>query len=331
MSPSIKENCVLDDVGIPVIELSGEDDETLIAENLVAALRTIGFATIVGHGVDASVVKSAQTASKEFFELDLQTKQKYGYMGHASNRGYIALGNESHQDFVARESKEVFDIGKEGEPGFVTPWPEELSSTGFRKDMLHYIDCFDALHLRLLRLIAIGLKMPDENFFVDRCNQQHINLRLLHYPSIVRNKENAAAGELLVRGARHTDFGTLTLLTQDQIGGLRVQRLGGSWIFVPPPTDGGIVINVGDMLQRWTNDVLRATPHQVVELNKENEEKESYVVPERYSIAFFCNANKEVMLEPLVSLSPGEPAKYEPVKSHDYLTSRLSATISKDD
>lgn len=301
---------------IPVIDLSS----ATAAEQLVDAFESIGFATIVGHGIDPSLITKAMAASRQFFQLDAETKRKYGYRGHESNRGYIALGNESHQDFRATDRKEAFDIGKEGEPGCETPWPTELADSSFQADLLAYMDAFDALQLRLMRLIAQGLGLEDLNFFSDRCNDRHVNLRLLHYPSLPKPPGN----DVVIRGARHTDFGTLTLLTQDDTGGLRVQRLDGTWTMVPPPADeNGIVINVGEMLERWTNGRLQATPHQVIE----PESLTSEDIPERYSIAFFCNANKNVTLEPLAT--ENEASKYEPVNAHEYLTGRLAATIAK--
>jgi isopenicillin N synthase-like dioxygenase len=136
-------------------------------------------------------------------------------------------------------------------------------------------------------------------------------LRLLHYPNVAA-REACAASAVVVRGALHTDYGTLTLLTQDQTGGLRVQRRDGTWTFLRP-IPGGIVVNVGDMLQRWTNDVLRATPHQVVEHPDHARDD----IPERFSVAFFCNANKDVLLEPLEFLSD-QPPKYPPINALEY-------------
>ena len=300
---------------VPVIDMSQSDE--LLAEKLVDSFSNIGFASLCNHGVPNENIKSAFAASGSFFGLPADTKLQYKYRGHDSNRGFIAAGLETHErNTSGADSKETFDIGKEGEEGMETPWPKEV--TGFRKDMLEYFEIFDTLHLKILRLLAIGLKMDNTNFFVDKCNAQHCNLRLLHYPQLERD---STSDKLLERGALHTDFGTITLLVQDQSGGLRVHRRDGSWTLVKP-MKGTIVVNVGDMLQRWTNDVLRATPHQVVE----SPDNHSDTIPERFSIAFFCNANKDVLLEPVACLSK-EPPKYPPVNAMEYLTMRLSATI----
>ena len=305
---------------VPVIDLSAGDEESR-ANELVKAFCTMGFATLVNHGIEMSAIDNAFAASKTFFDLPLDKKRQYPYQGHTSNRGFIEMGNETHENGSSFDRKETFDIGFEGDSDFSTPWPEDLASEGFKEDLLKYYSVFDALHLRLLKLLAIGLKL-DSDFFAKDCDEKHCNLRLLHYPKL--HRESVSNGnQQIERGALHTDYGTVTLLTQDQTGGLRVKRLDGSWTFLRPVA-GGIVVNVGDMLQMWTGGKLRATPHQVVE----HPGHAGGIIPERYSIAFFCNANKDVMLKPL-QLDPDEPAKYPPIRSLDYLTKRLAATIAK--
>lgn len=304
---------------IPVIDLSNPDEGQL-AKELVDAFRTIGFATLVHHSVPEAVLRSAFDSSASFFQLTSQVKCKYKYQGHKSNRGYIPMGSEKYESSNSAEWKETFDIGKEGESGVETPWPTELDN--FKHPMTHYFSEMNGVYLRLLRLVAIGLELPDENFLVDRCSEQHCNLRLLHYPSM---NIPDCQHKVVIRGARHTDFGTLTLLVQDQVGGLRAQHKDGHWIDVPP-TPNSIVVNVGDMLQIWTNNHLVATPHQVVNNGVVSNETDTQV-PERYSIAFFCNANKDVTLNPL-DLLPNESPLHEPINSHDYITKRLAATIN---
>jgi isopenicillin N synthase-like dioxygenase len=300
---------------IPVIDIGSD----AAGDELLKALSSIGFATLTNHDIPQSVIESAFASSKAFFSLSLEQKLKRRYEGHASNRGYIPMGCEAFT--ASPDKKETFDIGNDNEEGYQNKWPTDELTESFQETMLEYFEQFDALQLRIMKLLAIALKIPDANFFADRCNEKHANLRLLHYPSVATKKEG-----LVQRGAVHTDFGTITLLTQDSVGGLRAQRLDGTWVTVPPVPDS-IVVNVGDMLQRWSNDVLRATPHQVVELRTSCHDAE--FVPERYSIAFFCNANKQALLECLEQcVSADKPARYPAVNAHDYLTMRLSQTIS---
>lgn len=119
-----------------------------------------------------------------------------------------------------------------------------------------------------------------------------------------------------------------TLVAQNGVGGLVAQKLNGDWVNVPP-ISGGIAVNVGEMLQRWSNDILRATPHQILDedpLNKDAQKSDR--VPERYSIAFFCNANKNTSLECLpVCHSAERPPRYEPMNAFEYITMRLTSTI----
>ena len=311
-----------DEDGIPVIDMSRSDAQ--VAEDLLRAFQTIGFATLIRHGVESTTIDAAFEQSHAFFQLPESIKLKYKFQGYKSNRGYISIGCESHET-IQPDKKETFDIGNEAEGEYENKWPTEELSEKFRVTMLQYFDSFDALSLRIMRLLAVGMKLPDENFFVDRCNTRHENMRLLHYPSIPRPQKDS--DEPVVRGAVHTDFGTITLLTQDNVGGLRAQMLDGRWVTVPP-VNNSVIVNVGDMLQRWSNDTLRATPHQVMELQEKSNDG---VIPERYSIAFFCNANKDVMLDCLKQCTTeGSPAKYPPINAHDYLVQRLSQTISKE-
>jgi len=234
-----------DDSSIPVLDLSPEKDEAALAKELADTFKTTGFATLINHGVATTTMEKGFAASRSFFALPIEIKRKYKYQSHASNRGYIQPGSENHKTTgVADNQKETFDIGKEGEDGYITPWPEELADEGFKEDLLHYFQEFDRLNLRLMKLLAIGLGLPDPGYFVDRCNDQHCNLRLLHYLGIKREEK----GQTIHRGARHTDYGSITLLAQDMVGGLRVQSLDGKWTHVKP-VKGSIIVNIGEMMQ----------------------------------------------------------------------------------
>lgn len=150
-------------------------------------------------------------------------------------------------------------------------------------------------------------------------------MRLLHYPEC--DREAISRGQK--RGGIHTDYGTITLVAQNTVGGLVAQKIDGDWVSVPP-ISGGIAVNVGEMLQRWSNDVLWATPHQILDDDPFNVlTKKSDRVPERFSIAFFCNANKDTSLACLpVCESEDRPPRYEPINAHEYITMRLNSTIA---
>jgi isopenicillin N synthase-like dioxygenase len=312
--PSPEDDCI--DDGVPVIDMSASDET--VAQELLNAFQTIGFATLINHSVESTTIQQAFRQSRHFFQLPTLTKLGYKFQGYESNRGYIGIGCESHEH-AQPDKKETFDIGNEADEAYSNKWPLDDE---FKTTMTRYFDAFDALHLKIMKLLAAVMKLDDVNYFVERCNERHENLRLLHYPALPRPQDQ---DQEIVRGAVHTDFGTLTLLTQDSVGGLRAQRLDGQWVHVSP-VDNSIVVNVGDMLQRWSNDSLRATPHQVVELSSNDD---GTMFPERLSIAFFCNANKNVMLDCLQQCQSEAP-KYSPIKAHDYLIRRLSETISKE-
>jgi isopenicillin N synthase-like dioxygenase len=187
--------------------------------------------------------------------------------------------------------------------------------------MLEYFQTMDKLYLRLLRMLSIGLQLPDPDYLVKQCNQQHENLRLVHYHSLP-----PAHPSKMIRGNVNTDFGVLTLVVQDHVGGLQFKgRDGDGWINVEP-VPYAIVVNVGDMLMRWSNDRIKASLHQVV---TPSWLRPGDRIPERFSIVFFCNANKNAILKCLETCqSDTNPAKYPPINAHKYLTQRLSDIIA---
>lgn len=225
---------------IPVIDLSQEDDT--IVKELMTAFTTIGFATLINHGVAKELRTNTFAASKSFFQLPLAQKLQYQYVDQESNRGYIRCGSEHHDDHLVEgksaemDCKETVDMGYDLEPGYKNQWPSELSEGSYKNVLLDYFETMDALQLRLMKYVAVGLGV-DPSYLVERCDKHHENLRLLHYPA------THASG---IRGNAHTDFGTITLLVQDQVGGLKVQRTDGTWIDVEP-TENSIIVNVGDV------------------------------------------------------------------------------------
>jgi isopenicillin N synthase-like dioxygenase len=248
-----------------------------VANQIINAFQTIGFVTLTNHGISLELIENTFKASQRFFtELSIETKMNYKYSSHVSNRGYIAMGTEQHANTSEPDRKETFDIGKEEEEEetvnedeqsdsnkdkkvdttvFKTPWPTEddLPSDKFKNIMIQYYKALNRLNLLVMKLIGIGLMLDDTNFFVNQCNDQHCNLRLLHYPSLLRQDvtsqdNNNNNDGIIQRGAEHRDYGTITLLAQDMVGGLRVKRIDGTYTFVDP-VPGSIIVNVGEMLQ----------------------------------------------------------------------------------
>ncbi|KAJ3110996.1 hypothetical protein HDU96_006096 [Phlyctochytrium bullatum] len=320
--------------GIPVVDFSrflrgNAKDKERAAKDVVDAFKNIGFVYISGHGIPDEVLNGVYDKSKRFFDLPLAEKEKIAWETPESNRGYVAPGREKVTQLTdaaevakLREAspdlKESLEIGKEPSSDYQNRWPTHDAQ--FRTTMMRFYDIAHDLHLEVMRSIALGLGLG-ETFFDKYCDKKDHNLRLLHYPevpvSVFDNDGQARAGA-------HTDYGSITLLFQDDRGGLQVQSPDtGAWIQATP-IPGTIVINAGDLLSRWSNDVIRSTNHRVVSPPPEKAANGGQVFPARYSIAYFCNPNMDAMIEGLPGI--GEAGKYEPVLTKAYMVKRLSAT-----
>lgn len=303
---------------VPIIDFSkfltgSVDARAMVASDVISAFTTIGFVTLVNHGIDEKIIGDAFEQSRNFFALDRSVKLAYKYQSAESNRGYIALGQEAHPGGIP-EAHESFDIGFEADPEFSNHWPD-AEAPSFKPTMLRLFDAYDTLHFEVLRSIAIGLNL-DADFFTPVSNDHHQNLRLLHYPEIPRA---SISSKSQTRISAHKDYGSITLLSQEKTSGLFLQTLEGSWMPVLP-VPGGILVNIGEMLERRSCDTLRATPHQVLDDYKGDSE----IIPARYSIAFFCNFNRDSLLEPLPGLEP----KYPVESAHSHITRGLAKTIA---
>ncbi|MCU4676020.1 hypothetical protein N7931_10275 [Catenovulum sp. 2E275] len=167
----------------------------------------------------------------------------------------------------------------------------------------------------VLQAFALALNEPI-NFFVDAHNKHQHTFRLLRYPALPEGYELEASQN---RAGAHTDYGGITLLFQDAVGGLEVKSRNGGWVQATP-IPGTIVINTGDLMQRWTNDVLLSNPHRV-------KQPEQSIRQDRYSIAYFCSPNKDKVISCIESCqSADNPAKYPPVTTSEYMISRLNRT-----
>ena len=178
------------------------------------------------------------------------------------------------------------------------------------------------VHAILMRGIAIGMGLQPD-FFDSFVRTGDNTLRLLHYPAVA---PGGFEDGKRVRAGAHSDYGSLTLLFQDQRGGLQVARPGGKsgWLDVKPK-EGTIVVNAGDLLARWSNDFIRSTKHRVVEPPpSEQNLKDGH--PPRYSVAYFCNPDFDRQIEALPGTWEEHGKKYEGINSGDYLVQRLSAT-----
>ncbi|KAL9027530.1 MAG: hypothetical protein Q9180_007319, partial [Flavoplaca navasiana] len=337
---------------------------TLTSQALLSALRTSGFLYLTDYTslIPSSTLTNIFNHSATFFARPQHQKETLASRSATSNRGYNRPGREkvSHgltveevareREEIGEDMKETYEIGREGQEGNPQPWPDTLDQTGveFREAMQDFFLKGKELHTIVMRAIAVGLGLEKE-FFDKMVDVGDNNLRLLHYPAT--GKGAFANGR--VRAGAHCDYGSVTFLFQDARGGLQVEKLEGGWMDVEP-RDGTIVVNAGDALARWSNDLIRSTKHRVVEpplpsspspsnpsstpstnsssTSPSHSEPEAEGHPPRYSVAYFCNPNYEVWIDALPgtweNVEGGK--KYEGIKAKEYLFSRLEATMGKE-
>jgi isopenicillin N synthase-like dioxygenase len=303
---------------LPIIDLTGFNDGAFdrISAEIAAACRSVGFFYVVNHGVPPDLMQRAFVESAEFFAQPVVKKAALAIEEVGGNRGYSGLLHEALDPKAGADFKEAFNIGLDLAPDdpeilsgapfrTLNVWPDQQS---FRATFLAYFGACSALANGLHCAFAKDLQLPLD-FFKDKLDRPMATLRLLHYP--------AGSGE--IGAGEHTDYGNITLLATDEVGGLEVRTRAGDWI-VAPPISGAFVVNIGDCLMRWTNDVYVSTPHRVV--NRSGRE--------RYSIAFFFDPNPEALVAAIPScVAPGEAPRYEPILAADYLKMRLDASKPK--
>ncbi|KAI0068721.1 Clavaminate synthase-like protein [Artomyces pyxidatus] len=327
---------------IPVIDFSKYLHATSLAEKrrtadeVVNGFKEVGFIYLDGHGIPASKVNQAFAKSADFFRLPSEVKDKLAWEDPRSNRGYVKIGRErvtqsdDPQEIAslraqAPDYKESMEIGRDWDKTWKNQWPQESDVPGYKQTMLDFFQTCHELHTIVMRSIALGLDL-DEMFFEDKIHEQYHNLRLLSYPSI---KTSRLQLDGQARAGAHSDYGTLTLLFQDSVGGLEVQNPHTKQFQPAHPLPGTIVVNAGDLLARWSNDVLRSTLHRVVAPAALKTGDLEGMTPARQSIAFFCNPNGGAEISCLPNChGPGNEKKYSPVTTEAYIVGRLSATYS---
>lgn len=306
----------LDKPAVPTVSLADEArDPEGFAEALGQSFQRYGFAIVSDHGVPAEVIAEAEASAKAFFALPDDVKRRYHLAGSGGQRGYIPFGIETAKGANAYDLKEFWHVGRElpaGDPlRAVMPdnvWPAEV--TGFRAAELALYGALETAGAKLLRAIARYLKLAPD-FFDGTIENGNSVLRLLHYPPVAADGPNIRAGA-------HEDINTITLLLGAEEAGLELLDRNGDWLPVQPKP-GELAINVGDMLQRLTNNVLRSTTHRV--LNPAPERRGF----SRYSMPFFLHFRPDYSIETLPGcISADRPNLYpEPITAHDYLYERL--------
>lgn len=299
---------------VPVIDIAGLrsgaiEERRAVAREIDRACRTIGFFYIRNHGVDEALIQELVAASRAFFALPLADKMAIASTNSPHFRGYVPLAAEEHNPGHGRDWHEALDFGREPRPGmepdagFYGPnqWPPAMPS--LRPVVERYYGAMLGLSMDLLRGFALALELEEE-YFLPKFDWAAGWLRLLHYPPQPENGSTDGIGI-----GEHTDYDAFTILWQDMNGGLEVHRLDGTWIQAPP-IPGTFVINIANLMQRWTNDLYRSTPHRAINRSK----------ADRTSIPFFVNANPETVVECLPNCGP---ALYPPITALEWVRARV--------
>jgi len=308
---------------IPVVDLtsafSGDAAARLRTGRQIDRICTeIGFFTITGHGVPRDVIWRLNCKAHAFFALPIEEKRKVTPVNIKTPRGYKPIGYEAlgygNANMTPTDLKEYFHFGRESwpdEPYFTSRegrryfipnvWPQRPE--GFREAAARYYAAMEMLVGKLMRITALGLGL-EEHFFDDKIDRHITAMRLNFYPDV-----NAPSMPGQLRGGEHTDYGLLTILNAENVpGGLQVKTRSGAWIDVATDPDT-FVVNIGDLLMRWTNDRWISNIHRVAT------PPGNAGGAKRLSMAFFHHPNYDALIR---CVAPPDQAKYPPVLSGEY-------------
>lgn len=302
---------------LPVLDLTplveGKPIDGL-AKELRRACETIGFFYAANHGVPRSVTDGVFEATRRYFDLPVEERLKWK-IDDRFRRGFMPMGINQHPGY-APDIKESYEFALDlpmDDPAVVAGlplhgpnrWPPEYP--WLREACEAYFEQVMALGKRLLKVFAVSLGM-EERFFLQYLKKPMVQSRLFHYPPEPQVTDPKAFGV-----APHTDYGMITLLLQDPIGGLELRKRDGEWVRAPWIEDT-FVVNLGDMFKVWSNDVYVSNLHRVV--NRTGKE--------RFSIPMFFNLDYDAPVRCLPTCqSAANPPKYQPIKSGDYLVGRF--------
>ena len=304
---------------IPVIDITGlrnGTDSSSVAEKLHKASTGLGFIYIKGHGIPQDKLQELRSDALKFFRSSASEKELVRIS--KKHRGWLGYGGAKMKADAKSDLKESFIWGHQDANGN-TPedhplrgsnlWPKFIPS--LELNAMEYFYLADKLAQDLLRGFALGLKLS-ENFFIKTCSRPLSRASLVYYPNqpVELGKEQFGVSE-------HTDFGVLTILCQDEVGGLQIKDLKGNW-FHAPPIENTIIVNVADLLSRWTGGHYNSTPHRVVN----NSGKE------RLSIVLAFDPNPETIIDPIEVIGKNHNASETPIFCGDYLIWRFNKAFS---
>ena len=296
--------------------LSGDPERKQKFVNEIGkAYEEIGFVALKGHFLDEKLVDDLYQEVKQFFELPVETKQKYEIPGIGGPRGYVGFGKETAKGFKKGDLKEFWHFGQYLEDGskYSSVYPDNVEVSEVPKFNEVGKEAYKMLEktgVYVLRALALHLGL-DEFYFDKFVSEGNSILRPIHYPPITEEPDNA------VRAAAHGDIKLITLLMGAQGKGLQVMNHDGEWVDAIAEPDE-LMINVGDMLSRHTNNKLKSTIHQVV-----NPPRELWGTS-RYSIPFFMHPVSEMPLNALEgTYDENNPKLYPDTTAGEFLHERL--------
>ena len=310
----------MDFKNIPSVDLAdftegNKETKAAFVKELGQAYEEIGFVAVKNHGLSDALCAELYAQVKGFFTLSKEEKEAYEIEGLAGQRGYVSFGKEHAKNKNEGDLKEFWHFGQtvEDNDPIKEEYPDNVQVNELPKFNAVGREVYQKLEAtgrEMLRAIALHLNL-DENYFDAKIHNGNSILRPIHYPPITHEPKDA------VRAAEHEDINLITLLMGASADGLQVLNKSGEWISVTALPDQ-IVVNVGDMLQRLTNNKLKSTTHRVVKPPREK------WGTSRYSIPFFLHPRSEVSLNCLPScISESNPKKFSDITAGEYLEQRI--------
>lgn len=310
----------MDFKNIPSVDLAdfiegNKETKAAFVKELGKAYEEIGFVAVKNHGLSDALCAELYAQVKGFFTLSKEEKEAYEIEGLAGQRGYVSFGKEHAKNKNEGDLKEFWHFGQtvEDNDPIKEEYPDNVQVNELPKFNAVGREVYQKLEAtgrEMLRAIALHLNL-DENYFDAKIHNGNSILRPIHYPPITHEPKDA------VRAAEHEDINLITLLMGASADGLQVLNKSGEWISVTALPDQ-IVVNVGDMLQRLTNNKLKSTTHRVV-----NPPREKWGTS-RYSIPFFLHPRSEVSLNCLPScISESNPKNFSDITAGEYLEQRI--------
>lgn len=295
-------------MSIPVIDFDSFKNERELALVLDENLQRFGFVLARNIGMDFGLKDAVIEVVQSFFSEETSKKMNHAYEGTSNNFGYQGALTEKLDPKQYPDIKETFTMRNlTGRADDLRAWPDPV----YRQLSLEFYDNCQQCAFNVLRIFAIALD-ADRDYFVDKHSGENITMRYLHYPAF--GYECSSPSQM--GAGSHTDYGAITLLLQDNVGGLQLKLPSGVWLDVPH-IEGTVVINTGDLMQIWSNDRYPSTEHRVLP---------RLGFRDRYSIAFFTDPDSEVLVTPLAScVADGRKPNYSPVTAGDHILAKLNA------